>query len=108
MTKIAWGPDSPEYDGKCPVPPGTDCTVWFRNGLSERDNEPEDWGYWRDHARQNRHPLHDIIAYEVHDAPDQARELLAEARDALKYLPIRNERSKQCAARIDAYLKGAD
>lgn len=78
--RIAWGPDSPGYP-ECPIPPGTDCTVWFR-GLEQpiRGQAPEGW-VWMHNGSSG-----DIIAYQPAAEPDQARELLAEARGVVEQL----------------------
>jgi hypothetical protein len=44
--------------GKCPVPDGSEVTVWFDDGSAERDCEPEEWN-WRVGCNQ-------ITAYLIH------------------------------------------
>lgn len=77
---ISWSPDSPGYPN-CPVSPGTDCEVRFRDGSDHSDDLPEVWAWFHDGDSD------DIIAYRVwpaaEPAKDEARELLVEARDAL-------------------------
>lgn len=46
---------------ECPVPAGSDVTLWFNNGDVKRDNTPEEWS-WEDC------PIH-ITAYLVHELP---------------------------------------
>ena len=48
--------------GICPVPDGSDVTVWFRDGTTDRDREPESWcwGGWTETS---------ITAYLVHSVP---------------------------------------
>lgn len=45
--------------GDCPVAPGTDCEVQFRNGYTLRDDAPEDWAW----NRQSECRDYEIIAY---------------------------------------------
>ncbi|MGB0467735.1 MAG: hypothetical protein ACPGF7_09445 [Pontibacterium sp.] len=55
MNKIEWN------GGECPVPNGTDITIFFRNGYMCRDREPQDW--WWSHNND----VCDIVAYINHD-----------------------------------------
>jgi hypothetical protein len=49
--------------GECPVEPGSDVSVRFRDGSEGRDCSPETWGGWR--ARNNSDD-YAIIAYRPH------------------------------------------
>ena len=125
--KTPWGPEHPKYPN-CPVAPRTDCTVWFRDGMACRLLAPESLPMWN-HERCGGHSDYDITFFTDHSAPDQARELLAKAREAIHLHPhsmgcglhdpgdyrgictcganVKNEPLKALTARIDAYLKGA-
>ena len=60
-TYIEWT-DADREHGECPVPDGSDVTVWFRDGTTDRDCEPESWcwGGWTETS---------IAAYLVHSIP---------------------------------------
>lgn len=43
-TYIEWTEEDRER-GKCPVPAGSDVTVWFEERGVDRSDTPEDWGW---------------------------------------------------------------
>jgi hypothetical protein len=47
--------------GECPVPDGSDVTVWFCDGAVDRDRAPQDW-LWGEVP-------HNITAYLIHSVP---------------------------------------
>lgn len=53
--------DEDRAKGECPVPAGSDVTVWLTSGVAQRDCSPQDWG-WGDSADL-------ITAYLVHSVP---------------------------------------
>lgn len=59
--------------GDCPVAPGTDCEVRFRNGYTSRDDDPEEWEW----NRQSECRDYEIIAYRVWQTAWQAQALAA-------------------------------
>ena len=60
-TLIEWTEEG-RAKGECPVPDGSDVTVWFGSGLINRNRHPEGW-IWSADANT------DITAYLVHSVP---------------------------------------
>ena len=58
---LEWTYDDRDKD-ECPVPAGSDVTVWFADGEVARDCSPQhwDWGKYSDEL---------IIAYLIHSVP---------------------------------------
>jgi hypothetical protein len=57
---IEWT-DEDRAKGKCPVPDGSDVTVWFVDGATDRDRAPQGW-LWGEVP-------HNITAYLIHSIP---------------------------------------
>ena len=64
-TRIEWTEEDRKR-GKCPVPAGSDVTVWLYDGSVARNGEPEDWPW----SECSRH----ITAYLIHSVPREPRE----------------------------------
>ena len=59
-TYIEWT-DEDRAKGECPVPAGSDVTLWFSDGGIDRDLSTEDWDWGLYHSH--------ITAYLVHSVP---------------------------------------
>lgn len=57
---IKWT-DKDRAKGKCPVPDGSVVTVWFSDGTTDHDCEPEEWNWGVD--------CNQITAYLIHSVP---------------------------------------
>ena len=61
-TYIEWT-DEDRAKGECPVPNGSDVTVWLSDEQIARDNSPEGWHWW-DEGGDNP-----VTAYLIHSVP---------------------------------------
>lgn len=52
------------YDGECPMPAGSEVTIWFNNGTVKKTGSPEEY-LWRNHNALD----YSIVAYVVHSVP---------------------------------------
>lgn len=98
--RIPWGPDSPGYDED-------EVLEWARKVAASRPPRYTD---------ASRNAARCIIAYCNHDAPDQARELLARGLDVLERFHDHEAANSNTEGALEiealmadyaAYLKGA-